>query len=110
MKAKIQSTLGLHHRYRHFCVRFKKDEGEATTQEKSETPKETQRRNELIADIIHCGHFFERRGREISLILSKESTAKFEEIGELFCVTFKRKRYKSQMQHEMKLPDFKKVS
>ena len=65
----------------------------------------SQRRNELIADIFHRGRFVERWGRGISLILSKESTAEFEEIGELFCVTFKRKRYKSQMQHEMKLPE-----
>jgi len=65
----------------------------------------SQRRNELIADLFHRGHFVERWGRGISLILSKESTVEFEEIGELFCVTFKRKCYQSQMQHEMKLPE-----
>ena len=32
----------------------------------------SQRRNELIADIFHRGHFVERWGRGISLILSKE--------------------------------------
>lgn len=53
----------------------------------------SQRRNELIADIFHRGHFVERWGRGISLILSKEPTTEFEEIGELFCVTFKRKNY-----------------
>ncbi|MBL7203983.1 MAG: hypothetical protein ISS63_06570 [Desulfobacteraceae bacterium] len=41
----------------------------------------SQRRNELIADIFHRGHFVERWGRGIRLILSKEPTAEFEEIG-----------------------------
>jgi ATP-dependent DNA helicase RecG len=65
----------------------------------------SQRRNELIADIFHRGRFVERWGRGISLILSKEPTAKFEEIGESFYVTFKRKNYESQMPHKTKLPE-----
>ena len=50
----------------------------------------SQRRNELIADIFHRGRFVERWGRGISLILSKEPTAEFEEIGESFYVTLKK--------------------
>jgi len=56
------------------------------------TRKVSQRRNELVADIFHRGHFVERWGKGISLILSKEPTAEFEEIGESFCVTFQRKK------------------
>ncbi|MEA1933171.1 MAG: ATP-binding protein [Thermodesulfobacteriota bacterium] len=65
----------------------------------------SQRRNELIADIFHRGRFVERWGRGISLILSNEPTAKFEEIGESFYVTFKRKNYESRMPHKTKLPE-----
>ena len=65
----------------------------------------SQRRNELIADIFHRGHFVERWGRGISLILSKEPTAEFEEMGKSFHVTFKRKNYESRMPHEAKLPE-----
>ena len=65
----------------------------------------SQRRNELIADIFHRGHFVERWGRGISLILSKEPTAEFEEIGKSFYVTFKRKNYESRMPHKAKLPE-----
>jgi ATP-dependent DNA helicase RecG len=65
----------------------------------------SQRRNELIADIFHRGHFVERWGRGISLILSKEPTAEFEEIGELFSVTFKRKNYEDRIHREIKLPE-----
>jgi len=65
----------------------------------------SQRRNELIADIFHRGHFVERWGRGISLILTKEPTAEFEEIGESFYVTFKRKNYESRMPHKVKLPE-----
>ena len=49
--------------------------------------------------------FVERWGRGISRILSKEPTAEFEEIGESFCVTFKRKNYESRMPHKTKLPE-----
>lgn len=63
------------------------------------------RRNELIADIFHRGHFVERWGRGISLILSKEPTAEFEEIGESSYVTFKRKNYESRMPHKTMLPE-----
>lgn len=65
----------------------------------------SQRRNELIADIFHRGHFVERWGRGISLILSKEPTAEFEEIGDSFYVTFKRKNYESRMPHKVKLSE-----
>jgi len=64
-----------------------------------------ERRNELIADTFHRGHFVERWGRGISLILSKEPTAEFEEIGESFYVTFKRKNYESRMPHKTMLPE-----
>ena len=62
-----------------------------------------ERRNELIADIFHRDHFVERWGRRISLILPKEPTSEFEEIGESFYVTFKRKNYESRMPYKVKL-------
>ncbi len=65
----------------------------------------SQRRNELIADTFYRGRFVERWGRGISLILSKEPTADFEEIGESFYVTFKRKNYERRMPHKTKLPE-----
>jgi ATP-dependent DNA helicase RecG len=37
--------------------------------------------------------------------LSKEPTAEFEEIGELFSVTFKRKNYEDRIHGEIKLPE-----
>ena len=52
----------------------------------------SQRRNELIADIFHRGHFVERWGRGISLILSKEPTAGFKDVAGLFITTFQRKK------------------
>lgn len=73
--------------------------------EQIKTRMVSQRRNELIADIFHRGHFVERWGRGISLILSKEPTAEFEEIGELFSVTFKRKSYENRIDHEIELPE-----
>ena len=73
--------------------------------EQIKTRMVSQRRNELIADIFHRGHFVERWGRGISLILSKEPTAEFEEIGELFSVTFKRKNYEDRIHGEIKLPE-----
>jgi len=51
------------------------------------------------------GHFLERWGGGINLILSKELTAEFEEIGKSFYVTFKRKNYEGRMSHEAKLPE-----
>ena len=51
----------------------------------------SERRNELIADMFHRIHFVERWGRGIKLILDKEPTAKFMEIGTNFITVFKRK-------------------
>jgi len=51
----------------------------------------SERRNELIADMFHRVHFVERWGRGIKLILSKEPTAVFTEIGTQFVAVFKRK-------------------
>lgn len=73
--------------------------------EQIKTRMVSQRRNELIADIFHRGHFVERWGRGISLILSKEPTTEFEEIGELFSVTFKRKNHENQIHREIKLSE-----
>lgn len=41
--------------------------------------------------MFHQIHFVEKWGRGISLILSKEPTADFKEVGRQFIVTFKRK-------------------
>ncbi|MDP2302044.1 MAG: ATP-binding protein [Ignavibacteria bacterium] len=51
----------------------------------------SKRRNELIADVFSRAHFVERKGRGISLILTREPSTTFEEIGELFITTFERK-------------------
>jgi len=51
----------------------------------------SERRNPLIADMLHRIHFVEKWGRGIGLILSKEPEARFEEIGTHFRVVFPRK-------------------
>ncbi|OGF51684.1 MAG: ATP-dependent DNA helicase [Candidatus Firestonebacteria bacterium GWA2_43_8] len=53
--------------------------------------KSSERRNELLAEMLHRVHFVERWGKGIQLILSKEPTADFEEIGRKFFTVFKRK-------------------
>jgi len=53
----------------------------------------SERRNELIAEMLHRVHFIEKWGRGIKLILSKEPDAKFSEVGTKFITTFKRKSY-----------------
>ncbi|MEI7903968.1 MAG: ATP-binding protein, partial [Candidatus Firestonebacteria bacterium] len=56
----------------------------------------SERRNELLADMFHRVHFVERWGRGIKLILSKEPTADFEEIGRQFFTILKRKNLQGQ--------------
>ena len=51
----------------------------------------SRRRNEEIADMFHEVHFVEKWGRGISLILSKEPDADFEEVANIFITKFKRK-------------------
>jgi len=53
----------------------------------------SERRNELIAELLHRVHFIEKWGRGIKLILSKEPDAEFSEVGTKFITTFKRKSY-----------------
>ena len=53
----------------------------------------SKRRNEVIAELFHRIHFVEKWGRGISLILSKEPTADFKEVADIFITTFKRKNY-----------------
>ena len=53
----------------------------------------SERRNELIAEMLHRVHFIEKWGRGIKLILSKEPDAKFSEVGTKFITTFIRKSY-----------------
>ncbi len=52
-----------------------------------------ERRNELIAEMLHSVHFIEKWGRGIKLILSKEPDAEFSEVGTKFITTFKRRSY-----------------
>lgn len=61
------------------------------TIEKIRTEMVSERRNELLAELLHRVHFIEKWGRGISLILSKEPTAEFKEVGNHFIVVFKRK-------------------
>ena len=51
----------------------------------------SERRNELIADMFQRIHFVERWGRGIKLILDKEPTVEFMEIGTHFITVFKRR-------------------
>jgi len=53
----------------------------------------SERRNELIAEMLHRVHFIEKWGRGIKLILSKEPDTKFNEVGTKFITTFIRKSY-----------------
>ncbi len=53
----------------------------------------SERRNELIAEMLHRVHFIEKWGRGIKLILSKEPDTKFSEVGTKFITTFIRKSY-----------------
>ena len=53
----------------------------------------SERRNEMIAEMLHRVHFIEKWGRGIKLILSKEPDTKFSEIGTKFIATFKRRSY-----------------
>ncbi len=49
------------------------------------------RRNELIADIFHRIRYIEKWGTGINKILTLEPETTFDEIGDFFLVTFKRK-------------------
>jgi len=50
----------------------------------------SERRNELIAEMLHRVHFIEKWGRGIRLILSKAPDTLFEEVGRQFVTVFKR--------------------
>jgi ATP-dependent DNA helicase RecG len=51
----------------------------------------SERRNELVADLLHKIHLIEKWGKGIKLILSKEPKTEFFEIGNKFYTVFKRK-------------------
>ena len=51
----------------------------------------SERRNELIAEMLHRVHFIEKWG-EASGLSSKEPDTKFSEVGTKFIATFKRKK------------------
>lgn len=53
----------------------------------------SERRNELIAEMLHRVHFIEKWGRGIKLMLSKEPDTEFSEVGTKFITTFKRRSY-----------------
>ncbi len=53
----------------------------------------SERRNELIAEMLHRVHFIEKWGRGIRLILSKEPDTEFSEVGTKFVTMFKRRSY-----------------
>ena len=74
----------------------------------------SKRRNEVIAELFHRIHFVEKWGRGISLILSKEPTADFKEVADIFITTFKRKNYKPKKEkfpedQEKKEPGYRLV-
>ena len=61
------------------------------TIERITTEMVSERRNELIAELFHRIHLIEKWGRGIRLILSKEPTARFKEVGTHFIAVFRRK-------------------
>ncbi|HHT9114831.1 MAG: winged helix-turn-helix transcriptional regulator [Planctomycetes bacterium] len=63
------------------------------TLETIRTKMVSERRNELIAEMLHRVHFIEKWGRGIKLILSKEPDTKFSEVGTKFITTFRRRSY-----------------
>ena len=76
------------------------------TIEQIKKEKVSKRRNEIIANLFHEVHFVEKWGRGISLILSKEPTADFKEVAEMFITTFKRKKIKDAPEkYPLKYPE-----
>jgi ATP-dependent DNA helicase RecG len=63
------------------------------TIETIKTKMVSERRNELIAEMLHRVHFIEKWGRGIRLILSKEPDTEFSEVGTKFVTMFKRRSY-----------------
>ena len=59
--------------------------------------KVSERRNELIADILHRVHYIERWGQGIPKILAAVPTVKFEEVGRKFIVVFPRKQLPARL-------------
>ncbi|MGE3062131.1 MAG: ATP-binding protein [bacterium] len=53
------------------------------------------RRNELISEIFHRIKYIEKWGTGIGKIMKLESETTFEEVGDFFLVTFKRKNMQS---------------
>lgn len=51
----------------------------------------SERRNERMAELFHRAHLIEKWGRGIKMILEKEPSTEFEEVGTHFITTFKRK-------------------
>ena len=62
------------------------------TIQKIKSQEISERRNELIAEMFHKVHFVEKWGKGVSLILSREPSTDFKEVGRQFIVTFKRKQ------------------
>ncbi|MGB3479314.1 MAG: ATP-binding protein [bacterium] len=56
----------------------------------------SERRNELIAEMLHRAHFIEKWGRGIRLILNKEPATELKEIGSHFAVIFRRKHVEKE--------------
>ena len=61
------------------------------TIEKIKKEMASERRNKLIAELLHRIKYIEKWGRGIKLILSKEPKTSLKEVGQHFIVTFKRK-------------------
>ena len=75
------------------------------TIEKIKKEQVSERRNELIADMLHEIHLIEKWGRGIKLILSKEPDADFKEVGRQFISIFKRKEVTPQVTPQVKLTE-----
>lgn len=53
----------------------------------------SERRNERFAELFQRGHFIEKWGRGIKMILEREPHTEFDELGTHFIATFKRNSY-----------------
>ncbi|OGJ50701.1 ATP-dependent DNA helicase [Candidatus Peregrinibacteria bacterium RIFOXYB2_FULL_32_7] len=67
----------------------------------------SERRNELIADLLHRVHMVERWGRGIEKILLAEPNARFVEIGRQFKTVFPRKVVNTPQKTPQKTPQIK---
>ncbi|MEK6982493.1 MAG: ATP-binding protein [Candidatus Micrarchaeota archaeon] len=68
------------------------------TIERIRNEKISERRNDLLADMLHRIHYIEKWGQGISKMLSKEPSVSFKEVGRQFITVFKRQEKTSAVE------------